>query len=53
MDQLVSRWLTEAAPVDYLVPLRRWTVFKRFRSLAAVVGFALILITDVLLDGRV
>ena len=50
INQLVRKWLTEPPPVDYLVPLHRWTVFNNVRSAAAVLGFALILIADTLLD---
>jgi uncharacterized membrane protein len=51
INQLVRKWLTEPPPADYLVPLHRWTVFNNIRSLAAVLGFALILIADTLLDS--
>jgi Domain of unknown function (DUF1772) len=53
INQLVRKWLTEPPPADYLVPLHRWTVFNNIRSLAAVFGFALILIADTLLDSGV
>jgi hypothetical protein len=53
INQLVRKWLTEPPPADYLVPLHRWTVFNDIRSLAAVFGFALILIADTLLDRGV
>jgi Domain of unknown function (DUF1772) len=53
INQLVRKWLTEPPPADYLVPLHRWTVFNNIRSLAAVFGFALILIADTLLDRGV
>lgn len=50
VNQYVRKWLTEPLPADYLVPLHRWTVFNNIRTTAAVVGFALILIADSLLD---
>ena len=53
INQLVRKWLTEPPPADYLVPLHRWMVFNNIRSLAAVFGFALILLADTLLDGGV
>jgi hypothetical protein len=53
INQLVRKWLTEPPPADYLVPLHRWTVFNNIRSLAAVFGFALILIADTVLDRGV
>jgi hypothetical protein len=53
INQLVRKWLTEPPPADYLLPLHRWTVFNNIRSLAAVFGFALILIADTLLDSGV
>ena len=40
----------ETPPADYLGVLHRWTVFNNIRSAAAVLGFALILIADSLLD---
>ncbi len=51
INRLVRKWLTEPPSADYLVPLHRWTVFNNIRSLAAVFGFALILIADALLDS--
>jgi hypothetical protein len=50
INQLVSKWLTEAPPANYLEALHRWTVFNNLRSVAAVFGFALILIADALMD---
>jgi hypothetical protein len=50
INQYVRRWLTETPPADYLGVLHRWTVFNNIRSAAAVLGFALILIADSLLD---
>jgi uncharacterized membrane protein len=50
INQLVRKWLTEPPPVDYMRVLHRWTVFNDIRSAAAVLGFALILIADALLD---
>ena len=50
INQLVRKWLTETPPVDYMGALHRWTVFNDIRSAAAVLGFALILIADALLD---
>ena len=53
INQLVRKWLTEPPPADYLVPLHRWIVFNNIRSLAAVFGFALVLLADTLLDSGV
>ena len=50
INQLVRKWLTEPPPADYMGALHRWTVFNDIRSAAAVLGFALILIADALLD---
>lgn len=50
INQYVRKWLTETPPMDYLEILHRWTVFNNIRSVAAVLGFALILIADALLD---
>jgi hypothetical protein len=50
INQLLGKWLTEPPPVGYLELLHRWTVFNNLRSAAAVLGFALILIADALLD---
>jgi hypothetical protein len=50
INQLVSKWLTEPPPANYLESLHRWTVFNNIRSTAAVFGFLLILIADALLD---
>jgi hypothetical protein len=50
LNQLVRKWLTEPPPVGYLGLLHRWTVFNNIRSAGAVLGFALILIADALLD---
>jgi hypothetical protein len=50
INQLVRKWLTEPPPVDYMRVLHRWTVFNDIRSAAAVLGFALILIADTLLE---
>jgi hypothetical protein len=50
INQYVRKWLTEPPPVDYLGLLHRWTVFNNIRSVAAVLGFVLILIADALLD---
>ena len=50
INQFVRKWLTETPPQGYLNILHRWTVFNDIRSVAAVLGFALILIADALLD---
>jgi uncharacterized membrane protein len=50
INQLVRKWLTEPPPANYLEPLHRWTMFNNIRSVAAMVGFLLILIADALLD---
>ena len=50
INQYVRKWLTEPPPADYMGVLHRWTVFNNIRSGAAVLGFALILIADALLD---
>ena len=50
INQYVRKWLTEAPPADYAGLLHRWTVFNNIRSAAAVLGFVLILIADLLLD---
>jgi uncharacterized membrane protein len=50
INQLVSKWLTEPPPPNYLESLHRWTVFNNVRSAAAVFAFALILIADALMD---
>jgi uncharacterized membrane protein len=50
INQYVRKWLTEPPPADYLGLLHRWTVFNNIRTTAAVLGFALILIADSLLD---
>jgi uncharacterized membrane protein len=50
INQYLRKWLTEAPPADYLSLLHRWTVFNNIRTAAAVLGFALILIADALLD---
>jgi uncharacterized membrane protein len=50
INQYVRKWLTEPPPADYLSMLQRWTVFNDIRTTAAVLGFALVLIADALLD---
>jgi len=50
INQFVRKWLTEPPPANYLETLHRWDVFNNIRSVAAVIGFILILIADVLLD---
>jgi hypothetical protein len=50
INQLVRKWLTEPPPANYMEALHRWTVFNNIRSSAAVFGFLLILIADVLMD---
>jgi uncharacterized membrane protein len=50
INQQVGKWLSEPLPADYLGLLHRWTMFNDIRSAAAVLGFALILIADAVLD---
>ena len=50
INQLVRKWLTEPPPANYLEPLHRWDVFNNIRSVAAVLGFLLILVADALMD---
>ena len=50
INQFVRKWLTEPPPADYLESLHRWDVFNNIRSIAAVLGFLLILTADALLD---
>jgi len=50
INQLIRKWVTEPPPANYLGPLHRWDVFNNVRSLAALLGFLLILTADALMD---
>jgi hypothetical protein len=50
VNQLIRKWLTETPPANYMASLHRWDVFNNIRSVAAVLGFLLVLTADVLMS---